>query len=68
MRGTLGRQVVDQQGADEQWARIDRAVVRAAPWVPLFNAIGVEMVSERVGNYQVGARKYGSLLSQMWVR
>jgi len=67
MKRALSRQVVDQQGADEAWARIDRAVVRAAPWVPLYNPLSIELVSERVGNYQYNVQ-YGSLLSQMWVR
>ncbi|HLF68222.1 MAG TPA: ABC transporter substrate-binding protein, partial [Gaiellaceae bacterium] len=49
------------------WRRIERDIVDLAPWVPLFTPAGVDVVSERVGNYQYNP-EWWTLLDQIWVR
>jgi hypothetical protein len=49
------------------WSEVDRAIVHQAPYLWLVNPMGVEFVSERVGNYQRGI-PWGVLLNQLWVR
>jgi peptide/nickel transport system substrate-binding protein len=60
-------QLEDPAAAGALWAEVDRAIVDQAPYVWLVNQIGVEFVSERVGNYQ-WSQQWGSLLDQLWVR
>lgn len=60
-------QLEDPAAAGALWAQIDRAIVDQAPYVWLFNEVGVQLVSERVGNYQWGLQ-WGVLLNQLWVR
>ena len=60
-------QVGDPTRAGALWAEVERAIVDQAPYVWLLNGIGVELVSERVGNYQ-WSLQWGSLLNQLWVR
>jgi len=57
----------DSAAAGAKWAEIDRAIVDEPPYVRLMNAIAVELVSERVGNY-VWNLQWGSLLNLLWVR
>ena len=52
--------------ANELWARADRRIVDAAPWVPLVNPSYVDVVSARVHNYQRNP-ELGVLFDQMWV-
>ena len=61
-------QIDDPAAAGALWAEIDRAIVDQAPYVWLVNPIGVEFVSERVGNYQYSQQWGSGLLDQMWVR
>jgi YVTN family beta-propeller protein len=61
-------QSASARGADEAWARVDRAVVDAAPLVALFNPLDVDLISSRVGNYQKAPAGPGALLDQLWVR
>jgi peptide/nickel transport system substrate-binding protein len=60
-------QLGDPAAAGALWADVERAIVDQAPYVWLENGIGVEFVSERVGNYQ-WSLQWGSLLNQLWVR
>lgn len=60
-------QFSDAQQANELWARVDRRLTRAAAWIPLVNPKGVELVSERLGNYSYSPVS-GMILSQVWVR
>ena len=60
-------QLEDPVASGALWAEIDRAIVDQAPYLWLANQIGVEFVSERVGNYQFG-NQWGVLLNQLWVR
>ncbi len=53
--------------ASLQWARVDRMVTDAAPWIPAFNQRDQDFVSARVGNYQHNPQ-WGLLIGQVWVR
>jgi ABC-type transport system substrate-binding protein len=39
-----------------------------APWVPLFNSTGLDILSKRVGNYQYSPAAIAMLIDQLWVR
>ena len=60
-------QLSDPAAAGPLWAKIDRAMVDQAPWVSAITPGWIDLVSERLGNYQphpVG----GMLLDQAWVK
>ena len=67
MRAAARTQPPGSETADRRWARVDRALVEAAPWVPLYNANSIELVSRRVGGFRFSPM-YGTLLDQLWVR
>jgi len=67
MRRAERAQAVNPQLADRQWARAERAVVDAAPWVPLFNPRSVALLSRRAGGHRFSPI-YGTLIDQLWVR
>jgi peptide/nickel transport system substrate-binding protein len=67
MRAAARVQSTNAQLANRRWAGVDRALVNAAPWVPLFNPNSVELVSSRVGGFRY-TPFYGTLLDQLWVR
>jgi len=67
MRRAAAAQATDPDHANRLWAAVDRELVDAAPWVPLYNPRGLEVLSKRVGNYQFNP-VYGSLIDQLWVR
>jgi peptide/nickel transport system substrate-binding protein len=67
MRAAARVQSTDPQLANRRWAGVERALVDAAPWVPLFNLNSVELVSSRVGGFRY-TPFYGTLLDQLWVR
>jgi peptide/nickel transport system substrate-binding protein len=60
-------QSTDPAAAAREWATLDRKVTDLAPWVFLYNDRLLDLVSERVGNYQPHP-EFGMLLSQVWVR
>jgi ABC-type transport system substrate-binding protein len=59
--------LTDPAGAGDLWASIDHDLVDQAPWIPLGTRDWVNLVSERIGNYQSGPMA-GPLIDQMWVR
>jgi hypothetical protein len=59
--------VQDQSAAGDLWAEIDRALVDAAPWAPVFNRLGIDFLSKRAQNYQHHP-VFGLLIDQLWVR
>lgn len=67
MRSAARIQTLSPQLANRQWARVDRALVDAAPWLPLYNPRAVELVSPRVGDRRYNPL-YGTLIDQLWVR
>jgi YVTN family beta-propeller protein len=62
----LRLQAVDPPRANDLWADTERRIVDLAPWVPLVNPVGVDVISERVGDYQRNPQ-WGLLLDQLWV-
>jgi peptide/nickel transport system substrate-binding protein len=60
-------QTNDPGAASGQWATIDRDLTDQAPWVPYANGVALDVVSTRVGNYQLNPQ-LGTLLDQLWVR
>jgi YVTN family beta-propeller protein len=67
MRSATHTQTVNPQLANRQWTRVDRALVDAAPWLPLYNPRSVELLSARVGGRRYNPL-YGTLIDQLWVR
>jgi YVTN family beta-propeller protein len=59
-------QLSDPAAAGPLWAEIDRAVVDQAPWVAVATPGWIDVVSERLGNYQAHP-VWGMLLDQVWV-
>ena len=47
--------------------KIDRELVDAAPWVPLYNPRDLTVLSARTGNYQFHPY-WNLLIDQLWVR
>lgn len=62
----LDLQLSEPSTANKLWTDVDRRLVDAAPWVPLFNPRSVDVVSKRVGNYQ-RSPQWGILLDQLWI-
>ena len=60
-------QITAPQTANNLWARIDRALVDRAAWLPLVTPTNTDLVSKRVGNYRYHPL-WGPLLDQLWVR
>jgi peptide/nickel transport system substrate-binding protein len=60
-------QTSDPAGARDVWSEVEHALVDQAPWVPLGNAYWVNLVSQRLGNYQSNPGS-GPLIELMWVR
>ena len=59
--------VTDPEGANKDWAEIDKAVMEKAPWVPLFNPKHVDFTSARVANFQFSNQFYW-LIANSWVK
>jgi peptide/nickel transport system substrate-binding protein len=66
MDHALALQPTHQRAADAVWARVDRAIVDAAPWAPLVNPLAIDFTSRRVGDFQYS--QGGALIDQLWVR
>ena len=67
IRSAARAQTDNPQLANRQWAQVDRALVDAAPWLPLYNPRSLELVSARVGGRRYNPL-YGTLIDQLWVR
>jgi peptide/nickel transport system substrate-binding protein len=52
--------------AIQAWHKVDQTATNQAPWAPLTNGAGTDVVSRRVGNYQRNPQ-YGEILDQLWV-
>jgi YVTN family beta-propeller protein len=59
--------LTDPVAAHRRWSSVEHALVDRAPWVPLVSRLWVNLVSERVGDFQVHPQ-VGPLIDQMWVR
>jgi ABC-type transport system substrate-binding protein len=60
-------QLLDLATAHAQWTSIEHDMTDLAPWVPLVNRSWVNLVSERLGNFEVNPQ-WGPLIDQMWVQ
>jgi len=67
MKAAMRLAVTDGDAALEQWGRIDRDMMQLAPVVPLFTPKHIDLISQRVGNYQFSSR-YRWLLGNSWVK
>jgi peptide/nickel transport system substrate-binding protein len=67
MHAAARTQAINPQRANRDWTRIDRALVHAAPWLPLLNPRSIELLSQRVGGYRYNP-VYGTLIDQLWIR
>jgi peptide/nickel transport system substrate-binding protein len=64
-----GEEARDPTAGGALAARIDRELVDAAPWVPVFTPSFADFVSARVGNYMANTYTGATvLLDQLWVR
>ena len=57
----------DPAAANRLWAAIDRRIVAAAPWVPLYSDRWNDVLSKRVGNYLFNPM-LDFLIDQAWVK
>jgi hypothetical protein len=60
-------QLTNPRSAHQRWSSIEHGLIDRAPFVPVAYANLVNLLSERVGNYQ-SHPQWGPLLDQMWVR
>ena len=60
-------QITDPAKAGDEWASIEHDVMDQAPWVPLVDRNWANLISRRLGNFQVSPQ-YGPLVDQMWVQ
>jgi peptide/nickel transport system substrate-binding protein len=60
-------QITDPAAAQRLWASIGQDIMDVAPWVPLVDRYWVNVVSRRLGNFEVNPQ-WGPLVDQMWVR
>ena len=60
-------QLSDLAAAHRRWTAIEHDLTDLAPWVPLVTRSWVNLVSERVGNFQVSPQ-WGPLIAGLWVR
>jgi peptide/nickel transport system substrate-binding protein len=67
MKATLTRALTDPDGANAEWAKIDRAYMEKAPWAPLFTPKHVDFVSKRLGNFTFSSQFYW-LPALAWVK
>jgi peptide/nickel transport system substrate-binding protein len=67
MEEATRRRATDPLEAGELWSSIEHDLMDEAVWVPLGTRDWVNLVSERLGNYQ-SSPSWGPLIDQMWVR
>ncbi len=66
MEAATRLRATDPAGASDLWSKIEHDLVDQAPWVPLGTRYWVNLVSQRLGNYQASPQ-WGPLVDQMWV-
>jgi peptide/nickel transport system substrate-binding protein len=67
IRQLLSLQAHEPRAAGDQWAQLERQLVKRAIAIPLINPKDVVFASKRVGNFQRHP-VFGTLISQLWVR
>jgi peptide/nickel transport system substrate-binding protein len=68
IRQAIALTTSDPYTANQLWGRIDHALVRHAPVVPLITHKSLDFISKRAGNFQSSPNPYGVLLDQLWVK
>jgi peptide/nickel transport system substrate-binding protein len=58
MDAALQQGIADPQGANEKWAKVDKAVTDQAPWISLFNPKYLNFVSGRVKGFVFSPQWY----------
>ena len=66
MEAATRLRATDPAGASDLWSKIEHDLLDQAPWVPLGTRYWVQLVSQRLGNYQ-SSPQWGPLVDQMWV-
>jgi peptide/nickel transport system substrate-binding protein len=67
MHKALKLALTDPDGANVEWASIDKAYMEKAPWAPLFTPKHVDFVSKRLGNFTFSSQFYW-LPALSWVK
>jgi len=67
MKAAMQLAVTDAEAAVLEWQKIDRDTMQLAPAVPLFTPKNVDLVSERLGNYQFSLQ-FHWLFGSAWVQ
>jgi len=67
MKAAMRLAVTDPELANQEWQRIDQDMMQLAPAVPLFTPKNVDLVSERLGNYQFSLQ-FHWLFGSAWVQ
>lgn len=67
MKQALKTALTNEQAANAQWTKIDRAVTDAAPMATMFTPKHIDFISKRVGNFTFSKQFYW-LVSQSWVK
>ena len=67
MQAALLQGVTDPDGANKEWAAIDKMVTDAAPIAALFTPKHIDFVSKRLGNFLFNSEFYW-MVGQSWVQ
>jgi len=67
MKAAMQLAVTDPEAANQEWQQIDQDTMQLAPAVPLFTPKNVDLVSERLGNYQFSLQ-FHWLFGSAWVQ
>ena len=67
MDAALLQGVTDPEGANKEWAAIDKLVTDAAPMAALFTPKHIDFVSKRTGNFLFNSQFYW-MVNQSWVK
>ena len=67
MKAALKTAVTDPAAANKMWAKVDQEITDAAPAASLFQPKRVDVVSQRVGNFEFNDT-YHLIFSQAWVQ
>ncbi len=67
MQAAMAQAVTDPEGANVEWAKIDRAMMDAAPMAPLFTPKHVDFLSKRVQNFTF-SNQFQWVMALSWVQ
>ena len=67
MKAAIKQAVTDQDGANAEWAKIDKGFMEQSPVAPLFTPKSVNFTSARLGNYLFNKQNRW-IVSQSWVK